>query len=174
MSSKRAASNGAHFEIEHKYLCSMPLKEELDRRAKNIFNAIQTYLIAPKGEERRVRKKISGNGESFVYTSKRKISELKRVEEEKEISEAEYEKLLKKADSNLHPIKKTRFVIPYKNHDFEIDIYDFEDELCIMEVEVSSEDEEFETPDFIHIIKEVTDDSRFKNKALASFLSLRM
>ena len=172
MATNTASVNNEHFEIEHKYLCVMPTKDLLEAKASAIVQMEQTYLKAPKGEERRVRKKTSQNLVSYAFTSKRKITELKRVEEEHDISEEEYQAFLKEADPKLHTIKKTRYKIPYCNHVFEVDVYEFDSERCVMEVEISSETEEFVLPPFIHVLKEVTEDGSYKNKALAKTLAL--
>ena len=53
------------------------------------------------------------------------------------------------------------------NHFFEIDIYPFWRDKAVMEIELSSEDEDFEIPHEIKVIKEVTGDKRYKNASLA-------
>ena len=37
-----------------------------------------------------------------------------------------------------------------------------------MEIELSSENEEIKMPEYINVIKEVTDDERYKNRNMAS------
>ena len=43
------------------------------------------------------------------------------VEDEREISADEYERLLEKRDTRLHPINKVRHTFFYKGHTFEVD-----------------------------------------------------
>ena len=50
---------------------------------------------------------------------------------------------------------------------FEIDAYPFWDDKAIAEVELKDENEDIIFPDFLKIIKEVTDDSRYKNAAVS-------
>ena len=49
----------------------------------------------------------------------------------------------------------------------EIDIYPFWDDRAVAEVEVGSEDEVVHLPDCIRVIREVTEDGRYKNASLA-------
>ena len=71
------------------------------------------------------------------------------------------------ADNRLHTIHKERYCLSENNQYFEIDVYPEWDNQAIMEIELSSEDEEIKTPDSIKIIKEVTDDDTYKNYSMA-------
>ena len=70
-------------------------------------------------------------------------------------------------DNKLHQIQKTRYFISENNQCFEIDVYPEWSKQAIMEIELSSEDEEIKLPSFINIIKEVTDDPTYKNYEMA-------
>ena len=48
-----------------------------------------------------------------------------------------------------------------------MDVYPFWSDRAVLEVELESEDEAFDIPPFISVIKEVTGDKRYSNKALA-------
>jgi adenylate cyclase len=62
-------------------------------------------------------------------------------------------------------IDKTRYLVQHKNHTWEIDIFHQENEgLIVAEVELESEDEKIELPNWI--VKEVTDDCRYYNSNL--------
>ena len=50
---------------------------------------------------------------------------------------------------------------------FEMDVYPFWNDKAILELEVSSENEIFELPEGIDIIEDVTNNPKYKNKALA-------
>jgi CYTH domain-containing protein len=71
------------------------------------------------------------------------------------------------ADNRLHPIHKTRYCLVDNNQYFEIDIYPEWDNQAIMEIELSSEEQEIQIPKFIKIIKEVTDEECYKNYQMA-------
>jgi len=64
-------------------------------------------------------------------------------------------------------IEKTRYAFPYKDHIVEIDVFPFMKSTAFLEVELSGEDEQFELPEFVNVIKDVTHDPRYTNAALA-------
>ena len=127
----------------------------------------QTYLCAEDGKNARVRKICEGDSTTFVKTVKERISVLSAYEEEYDISESDYREELKNRDESKNTIVKTRYCIPFYSHVVEIDIYPFWNDRAILEVELESEDEAFSLPDFVEIIKEVSDDGRYKNTRLA-------
>ena len=98
---------------------------------------------------------------------KRRISDLSHFEDEHEISREEYEKELKNRDTTKKTIEKTRYCINFSDHILEIDVYPFWTDRAILEIELAREDEAFEIPEYIKIIKEVTGDGRYKNTNLA-------
>jgi CYTH domain-containing protein len=131
------------------------------------LNLTQTYLEAPKGEERRVR---AINNEKFVMTVKRSTSQdgLIREEIEKEISKEDYELFLHQQVGTQ--IKKKRFKIPADNDlTYEVDIYEDDlDGLMVVEVEFPTEEmaNSFEKPDWFG--RDVTANKAYKNASLAS------
>ena len=129
---------------------------------------IQTYLNAPDGDEVRVRQR--GQNGHYVYfkTTKRTLSGLKRVEIEKRLSKDEYLTLLMNADTSKRQIRKDRYCLTYENQYFEIDVYPFWQDKAIAEIELSDENTPIVFPDYIKIIREVTDDPTYKNANLAA------
>jgi CYTH domain-containing protein len=88
---------------------------------------------------------------------------LSRYEFEKEITLDEAEHLMQLCEPGL--IDKTRYLVKSGAHTFEIDEFYGENEgLVIAEVELNSEDEPYEKPDFIG--EEVTGDKRYYNAHL--------
>ncbi len=156
------------YEIERKYLIEYPDIKWLENNPScRRIEIIQTYLNSAAGEEVRVRQRgIDGN---YIYfqTIKRKVSDVKRVELERRLSQSEYLKLLMEADTTKRQIRKTRYCLTYKNQYFEIDIYPFWTDKAIVEIELSDENTEIVFPKQIKVIKEVTDDDSFKNISLA-------
>lgn len=156
------------FETERKFLIEYPDIKALE---ENPFcekiEISQTYIIEEGCDECRVRRR--GKNGSYVYfrTSKTKISDVKRVENEEKITEAEYNALLSKADPDRNTIHKTRYCLMSKNQYFEIDIYPFLGDKAIMEIELCDENQEIVFPEEIKIIREVTDDDEYKNSTLA-------
>lgn len=156
------------FEIERKFLIYYPNIKELEEMANcTKVEITQTYLKSNDDTERRIRARGIDGNYLYYLTEKRKISNLKRVEIERKLSQDEYLELLMKADNKLHTIHKTRYCLSENNQYFEIDIYPEWDNQAIMEIELSSEDEEIKIPEFIKIIKDVTDDDRYKNYQMA-------
>lgn len=157
------------YEIERKFLIEYPDIKwlETDPACQRV-EIIQTYLTGADGEEVRLRQR--GIGGNFVYfkTTKRKISDIKRIEVEKRLSEEEYLELLMDADTTKRQIRKTRYCLTYENQYFEIDVYPFWDDKAIMEIELRDETVEIVFPKQIKVIKEVTNDDAYKNASLAS------
>ncbi len=156
------------FEIERKFLIEYPNLKKL-RSMPNCteVDITQTYLKSRDGVERRVRARGINGDYVYYVTEKKKVSGIKRVETERRLTQDEYLQLLMEADNHLHTIHKTRFCLMENNQYFEIDIYPEWDKQAIMEIELSSEDEEVRVPSFIHVIKEVTDDDSYKNYQMA-------
>lgn len=155
-------------EIERKFLIKKPdieLLESLPNCKK--VDIIQTYLQSNEDEETRIRQR--GNLGSYIYTltTKKRIDERTRQETEKRISQKEFLTLLNNADTTLHQVKKSRYCLMDNNRYFEIDVYPFSKNTAICEVELCDKNEEINFPKFIQSIKEVTDDKRFSNRALA-------
>ena len=76
----------------------------------------QTYLVAPEGEENRVRQRgVDGN---YIYfqTKKRNAADSQRIRLERRLSKDEYIRLLMDADPTCRSIRKTRYCLTYKNH----------------------------------------------------------
>lgn len=155
-------------ETERKFLIRYPDEEFLKKtRGCTIKKIAQTYLVADKGKTRRVRIVECNGKTTYVFTEKTRISPLSCIENEREISKAEYDSLLKENDISKETVFKTRYAIPYAEHILEIDIYSFWDDFATLEIELSNENEQHEIPDYINVVKEVTADSRFKNANLA-------
>lgn len=157
------------FEIERKFLIEYPDLSLLESNphCKRV-EIIQTYLKSENGDEVRVRQR--GAGSDFVYfqTTKRRVTDVKRVEIERRLSQSEYLALLLEADTSKHQIRKSRYCLTYEGQYFEIDVYPFWEDKAIVELELSDEKAVINFPEYIKVIKEVTDDPAYKNSSLAS------
>ena len=157
------------YEIERKFVIEYPDINWLESipNCKKV-EIIQTYLKSPnKDEEIRIRQRgLDGN---FIYTktTKRKVNDLKRIEIEKRLSKDEYLKLLMDADTTKRQIRKTRYCLMYKNQYIEIDTYPFWKDIAIAEVELNDENQKIELPKKLNVIKEVTNEEKYKNYQLA-------
>lgn len=162
-------------EIERKFLIYFPNIKELEAMPNcTKVDITQTYLKSTDGVERRIRARGIDGDYLYYLTEKKKINGLKRIETEKKLTQNEYLRLLMESDTNLHTIHKTRYCLSENNQYFEIDIYPEWQDQAIMEIELSSEDQEINVPKFIKIIKEVTDDDSYKNYNMAKEMPKRL
>ena len=158
-------------EIERKFLIEYPDAERLAALADgNISSIAQTYLQNPNGISERVRARTRGGRTVYTYNCKIKLSDLKRIEEEREIDEDEYRELLRRADPACRPIEKTRYVILQNGFAYEVDIFPFWDTQAFLEVELPREDAVFPLPDFVRVIREVTHEKGYTNHDLARII----
>ena len=156
-------------EIERKYLIRMPDEGLLDSLAQGRAWIEQTYLSAEAGTTERVRVSRSPGGEPvYIHTVKKRRSSLTREELETEISREEYEALLRRADPALQVIRKTRWRIPFEGHTLEVDRFPFWADRALLEVELEDEAAAVTLPDWADLIREVTADGAYTNKALAA------
>ena len=158
------------YETERKFLIEYPDVSELEKLPNcQRVEIIQTYLSATNGEESRVRQRGLDGNYIYFQTTKKKVTELKRVEVERRLSKDEYLRLLMDADPACRPIRKTRYCLTFDNQYFEIDIYPFWKDKAILEIELADESSEIRFPAQVKVIKEVTGDDSYKNASLAKF-----
>lgn len=155
-------------ETEKKFLIKYPDEDFIASLpgCKKYF-IMQTYLKSEGGVSIRVRQRKSADKTEYFKTEKIRISNMSCIENETIITGKEYSILLEKADESLNHIHKIRYAVPYADLIFEIDVFPFWKDRAIMEVELKSEEQKFDLPDFVSIIKDVTDDKRYKNHSMA-------
>ena len=153
-------------EIERKYLIAYPDLDALRPRCSAVYTMEQTYLRAAPGITARVRRRV-GEREEFFHTEKERITDRTHVERERTVTREEYEALLQTRDESALTVCKTRYCLPHDGLIFEIDVYPFWQSVAVMEVELEGEEQAFTLPDGITVIREVTEDRRMKNAALA-------
>ena len=144
-------------EIERKFLVSGDFKQS----AKAALRITQGYLCSDP--ERTVRVRIKGEKGFITIKGRCSASGVSRYEWEKEIPLDEAQELMKLCEPGM--IDKTRYLVPSGSHVFEVDEFYGENEgLVVAEVELLTENELFEKPDFIG--EEVTGDVRYYNSFL--------
>ena len=156
------------YEIERKFLIKYPdieLLESLPNCQK--VDIVQTYLNSVSGKERRVRARGQNGHYIYYLTEKEPVSTGKRAEIERRLTQEEYVKYTMEADPNLHTIRKTRYCLSYNSVYFEIDVFPSWNNQAFVEVELHDENEIINFPDFIEVIREVTDDPKYYNHELA-------
>ena len=160
-------NNSEPLEIERKFLIRFPDLDLLEKLCTRKIAITQTYLLSEEFISRRIRKTECGGTVVYRYNEKEKISDRTRIEREREISEEEYAERMKEAIPEARTISKTRYCIPSGDRCFEIDVFPEWNDRAFAEVELESEDQKFEIPDCISVIKEVTEDPRYTNRSLA-------
>ncbi len=160
--------NSAPLEIERKFLICFPDEAWLaSQPGSRCVKLTQTYLCSDGTGSRRVRS-WTENGETVYFkTCKRELTERTRIEEESRVTETEFHALLQEKDPKRRVIEKTRWILPFDNHDLEIDLYPFWTRQAVLECELQSEDEAFSIPSALHVLREVTGDRRYLNSSLA-------
>ncbi len=145
-------------EIERKFL----IKD--DRYKKESVRAIritQRYLSSVP--ERTVRVRIKGEKGYITVKGVGSTSGVSRFEWEKEILVKDAKELFNICEQGI--IDKTRYDIKSDKHTFEVDEYYGENAgLIVAEVELSSEDEEFNKPNWLG--DEITGDAKYYNSML--------
>ncbi|MDD7516784.1 CYTH domain-containing protein [Ruminococcus flavefaciens] len=154
------------FEIERKFLVEFPDVSELD--VKRRIGIVQTYLKSGEnGSQRRVRSVDENGSVKYTYTEKIFLTHVTREENEYEISAEEYRSLLSQNRRDCPPVEKVRYCFDYHDQLFELDTYPFSDKLAIMELELGSPEQKIDFPDNVKVLREVSDDLRYSNSALA-------
>lgn len=154
-------------EIERRWLVKLP--DCLDKYESHYIE--QAYLEPTNGFQGRIRRWDN----KFIYTEKARTgSSMSRIENEKEITETEYAELQKHTILNV--IKKRRYIIPVGTLKFELDVFEnaVESGYGIMEAELPEESAAVEMPDFVEIVREVTDDSYYTNRNFASMDKIKL
>jgi CYTH domain-containing protein len=147
-------------EIERKFLLKrFPRLEKIN----TVYQIEQWY----HHDGFRYRKQIELPTQKVVFfkTKKTNLSKGVNQEEETSLTREEFDQL--DLSNSLH-IKKTRTVIKYKGHKFEIDKYDGIN-IIILEIELKDLEEKIIIPKYIdkEILYEVTGIKEFSNKKLS-------
>ena len=145
-------------EIERKFLVR---NDNYKRQAFSSSRIRQGYICS--GHGRTVRVRLRDDRGYLTIKGPSDAAGLSRYEFEKEITFDEALHLMALCEPGS--IDKTRYLVKSGTHTFEVDEFYGENEgLVIAEVELNSEDEPFEKPDFIG--EEVTGNRRYYNAHL--------
>ncbi|OIQ23434.1 CYTH domain-containing protein [Lacinutrix sp. MedPE-SW] len=146
-------------EIERKFLVN---SNNFKTQSYNSFKIKQGFLNTHK--ERTVRVRLKGDIGYITVKGASSKNGLSRFEWEKEITTNEANSLLKLCENGV--IDKTRYEVKSGNHIFEIDEFYGENAgLIIAEIELTSENESFEKPNWLG--KEVTGEIKYYNSQLS-------
>ena len=155
-------------EIERKLLIEYPDTDFLKSlKTCRRIPITQAYMNTPEEGIFRVRKRGEGEDAQYIKTKKIKINDLKRIEIEDYISKEEYYTYLKRRNCVQGMISKDRYCLAWHWQYFELDVYPFWADKATIEIELLSEDQPFELPDFLTLIRDVSYEKEFRNKQLA-------
>jgi CYTH domain-containing protein len=144
-------------EIERKFLVNDKIHELLPKLSSSY--CCQTYLASDG--DKVVRARILG--EKGYLTIKSKVVGISRHEFEYEIPLADAKKMIELFGEQV--IEKTRYLIPTENHLWEIDVFEGKNKgLIVAEIELTSEEDQFETPTWIS--EEVSGEAKYYNNNL--------
>lgn len=145
-------------EIERKFLVKKG--DAYKREACSSSHIKQGYMPCVSAT---VRVRVRDDKAYLTIKGRSANNGMTRYEFEKEISSEEAGHLFELCKGGV--VDKRRYLVKSGNHTFEVDeFYGANEGLVMAEVELGSEDEPYEKPDFIGI--EVTGDKRFYNSHL--------
>lgn len=147
-------------EIERKFLVTGEFRHQAYAHSR----IRQGYISSGNG--RTVRVRIRDDRGYLTIKGPSNQAGLSRYEFEKEIPLSDAQDLMNICEPGI--IDKTRYLVRCGSHTFEVDEFYGENEGLVMaEVELQSEDEPYERPDFLGM--EVTGDRRFYNSHLRRY-----
>jgi CYTH domain-containing protein len=144
-------------ETERKFL----VKGEFLHLAKSKINIIQAYISTYPDKTIRIR--IADDSAYLTIKTRMSNMEFARNEWEFEIPVTDAREMLQICLPGR--VYKTRYLVPCGKHTFEVDVFHEKNEgLIIAEIELSSEDEAFDSPEWLG--EEVTGFPRYYNANL--------
>lgn len=144
-------------EIERKFLIDQQKWDNLNKPEGKLFR--QGYLLTDKDKTIRVR---ATETKGFL-TIKGQTVGATRLEYEYEIPVGEATELLDHFSQS--ELSKTRYEITFNSKLWEVDVFSGDNKgLIVAEIELESEDEHFDLPDWVS--NEVTEDAKYYNSNL--------
>ena len=145
-------------EIERKFLVSGEFRQD----SPESYRIMQGYICSDP--DRTVRVRVRGDKGFLTIKGRSSEDGLSRYEWEKEIPVTEAVELMALCGSGV--IDKTRYLVPFGKHTYEVDVFHGANEgLVLAEIELSDEQEAFEKPSWLG--EEVTGDVRYYNSMLS-------
>ena len=150
---------------QHKFLVNGVDVEKLASIASKVVIK-QDYLRCDGNTEYRVRK-IEQNGvNSYHFSVIKKLDNgIREILTDDVISESAYRNLLLTKTDNSVSLTKTRYSFVHDQQYFKLDIFD--DDMCILEVNLTKENPRVSLPDFVYIVEDVTNNDEYKNINIA-------
>ena len=155
-------------ETERKLVILMPDREKMKKEDNYTESRIEQIYLYDPDITRRVRKREFSNGVcEYTENTKRRISRMSCIENERRISAEEYSDLSLRIEDGARPLAKMRITFSFVGKTVEIDTYPEWGKTAILEVELEREDENIALPEYITVVKEVTGEKAYSNHSMA-------
>ncbi len=156
-------------EAYKKFLVNMPDIARIEQESN--FSKIEItriYLLNEDNEnERSIIQRGCFGDYAFYYMEKRHYKGFDRIDVERKLSKNEYVSLLGKADTRLKQINKTRYCFIWNSKYYELDVFPFWNDKALLKIQLTNKDCVVEIPEFLRVIKDVSDDMSYTNYSLA-------
>lgn len=150
---------------QHKFLVDGIDVEKLASLSSKVVIK-QDYLKCDDDTEYRIRR-IDQNGIYSYHFSviKKCVNGIREILTDDVISESAYRNLLLTKSDNSISLTKTRYSFVHDQQYFKLDIFD--DDMCILEVNLTKENPNISIPDFVYVVQDVTNDEEYQNINIA-------
>lgn len=150
---------------QHKFLVDGIDVEKLASLSSKVVIK-QDYLRCDDDTEYRIRR-IEQNGIYSYHFSviKKCVNGIREILTDDVISESAYRNLLLTKSDNSISLTKTRYSFVHDQQYFKLDIFD--DDMCILEVNLTKENPNISIPDFVYVVQDVTNDEEYQNINIA-------
>lgn len=165
----RALGIPVPLEIERKFLLQRipDFGSEHFRHAQKI-SIEQMYLVSPTDQQIRIRKRTQDGFSDYYKTCKVDVSSGVRQEAENAISPLDYTHFQAFKDPASRIIRKNRYCFVYNDQYFELDVFmEPRPGLCVLEIELTEENDKLELPPFLDVEREITGDPTYSNYGIA-------
>ena len=155
-------------ETERKYIILLPdisLLEKTEGYTKSEIT--QIYLSLSKEKTDRVRRRVFLDRTEYTRTVKTRVDGMSNVEDEREITREEFDRLSEYIRKDTSVLHKTRHTFVYGDKTFEVDVYPYWKNTAIMEVELDFVNRDVTTPPFIKVVREVTGNREYSNARMS-------
>lgn len=150
---------------QHKFLVKGIDVEKLASIASKVVIK-QDYLKCDEDTEYRVRR-IEQNGICSYHFSviKKCVNGIREILTDEVISESAYQSLLLTKSDNSASLTKARYSFVHDQQYFKLDIFD--DDMCILEVNLTKENPNVSIPEFVCVVEDVTNNEEYQNINIA-------
>ena len=127
---------------------------------------IQHYLLSDDGYEKRIRERHNGDDVLYTYSEAKYLSTNERIKTDRVLTSREYNEHKRQIDHSIEMTDKMRYSFINNDLFYKLDVYDFDKTKGILSVADNGEND-IVLPDYVKVLKDVTDDSDYKNYYLA-------